>query len=62
MEIVVAGPIFTQENIAGSMQQVYRYVTKREKNIVAALYIYGASSILLLFCDHQDTESESYEM
>ena len=28
-----------------------------EKN-VAILPIYGASDIFLLFCDHQDTESE----
>ena len=25
------------------------------------LYIYEARAIILLFCDHQDTESESYE-
>ena len=26
------------------------------------LHIYGALAILILFCDHQDTESESLDM
>ena len=26
------------------------------------IYIYGARAIFLLFCDHQDTESESHEI
>ena len=32
------------------------------KIIVVILNIYGALSILLLFCNHQDTESEAQEM
>ena len=32
------------------------------ENIVEVLRVCGASDIFLLFCDHQDTESESREM
>ena len=32
------------------------------RKMVAILHIYGAIAILLLFCDHQDTESESCKM
>ena len=32
------------------------------KIIVVILNIYGALSILLLFCNHQDTESEAQEI
>ena len=46
-------------NIKGYMGQKYLYSTIREKNIVVLIHIYGARSIFLLFCDHQDTESES---
>ena len=59
MEIGVAEPIFTHKNIKGSMVQQNRYSTRWEQNIVVVLHIYGALSISLLFCDHQDTESES---
>ena len=31
-------------------------------NIVVILHIYGTIAIFLLFCDHQDTESESCEI
>ena len=31
------------------------------KTIVKVLHTYGARALLLLFFDHQDTESESYE-
>ena len=40
----------------------YTYSIKWVKNIVVILHIYGARDIFLLFCDHQDTESESWEM
>ena len=36
----------------------YTYTTRREQHIVAILHIYVARDIILLFCDHQDTESE----
>ena len=62
MEIGVYGPILTQKNIKGSMGQLYPYSTKWVKNIVVIIHIYGATAILLLFCYHQDTEPESWEM
>ena len=40
------------------MGQLYPYSTRREKNIVANINVYGDRVILLLFCDHQDTKSE----
>ena len=39
------------------MGQRYPYYTKLEKNIVGIFQIYGARSIFLPICDHQDTES-----
>ena len=39
----------------------YPSFTIREKN-VAVLHIYGGKAISLLFCVHQDTESELLEM
>ena len=39
--------------------QLYPYSTIWEKNVVVILHIYGEIAIFLLFCDHQDTESES---
>ena len=44
------------------MGEQYPYYTRREKNIVVVLHIYGTLAIFLLFCDHQDTEYESREM
>ena len=41
------------------MVQIYWHSTRLEKNIVAILHIYGASAILLLFCDNIDAKSES---
>ena len=40
------------------MGQQCTYSTIWEKNVVVILHIYGEIAILLLFCDHQDTESE----
>ena len=37
----------------------YPFPKKWEQNIVVILNIYGARSMFLLFCDHQDTEYES---
>ena len=50
------------ENIQGYTEQRYIYSTRWQKNIVVILHIYGARAILLLFCDHKDTESESREI
>ena len=58
----VAGPIFTNKNIKGYMGQQYPYSTRWEQNIVAIIHIYWGRVISLLLCDHQETESESYEM
>ena len=41
------------------MVQQYPYYKRCEKKIVVVLHIYGALDILLLFCDHQDTDYES---
>ena len=63
MEIFIAGPILTQKkDIKGSMGKKYPYSTRWVKTIVGILHIYGALAILLLFCNHQDTEFESQEM
>ena len=62
IEIGVAGPIFTEKNIKGSMGQTYPYSTRWKQNIVSILNIYEARAILLLFFYHQDTESESCEI
>ena len=43
----------------------YKYINPlkcRRKKIVAIIHIYGARFIFLLFCDHQDTESDYWEM
>ena len=58
MEICATGKIFTGENLKGSMGQQCTHFTRWEKNIVEILHIYGAIAIFLLFCIHQDTESE----
>ena len=44
------------------MGKLYPYSTKWKKNIVVILHIYGAIAIFILFCDRQDTESESCEI
>ena len=40
----------------------YTSYTIWEKHIVVVLHIYRARAILILFCDHQDTESEWCEI
>ena len=37
----------------------YPYSTRWEKAIVGVIHIYGYRAVLILFCDNQDTESES---
>ena len=44
------------------MGQQYPYSIKWVKTVVVILHIYGARAIFLLFCNHQETESESREM
>ena len=61
MEIGVAGPVLTHKIIKGYIGQLYSYSTKWDKNVVVILCIYGDIPILLIICDHQDTESESCE-
>ena len=41
------------------MGHQYPYSTRWVKIIVIDTHTYGARSIFLLFCDNQDTESES---
>ena len=45
-----------------SMGKWYLYSTRWEQDIVIILNIYGDTSISLLFCHHQDTEYDSYEI
>ena len=58
----VAGSIFTNKNIKVYMGQQYPYYRRWEQNIVAIIHICWGRVISLLFCDHQETESESCEM
>ena len=51
-------PISKHKKIQVSMVQWYPYYTRWVNNIVVVLHIYGARGIFLLFCNHQDTESE----
>ena len=44
------------------MGKWYPYSTWSEKTIAVFLHIYVIRANLLLFCDHQDTESESFEI
>ena len=44
------------------MGQQYPYFKRLEQNIVVIIHIYGDRAIFVLFCDQQDTESESYEI
>ena len=61
IKFCVAGTIFTHPNIRCPIGKRYAYSTRWWKNILAIVHIYGAWAISLLFCDHQDTESESQE-
>ena len=56
MKIGVDVPIFTQNNIRGSMVQLYPYPKILEQNIVAIIQIYVARVTLLIFYDNQDTK------
>ena len=44
------------------MGKGYPYPTIWVGKIMTILHIYGAKTNFLLFCDHQDTESESQEI
>ena len=44
------------------MGQQYTYSKIWVENIMAIIHISGDSAIVLLFCDHQDTEYESREI
>ena len=44
------------------MGQQYPYSTRWVKIIVVVIHIYGGRAIFQLFCDNQDTESNSCEM
>ena len=50
------------KNTKGSIGQRYPYSTRKEINIVYIIYIYRARAIFLIFCVHQDTESEQCEI
>ena len=54
--------IHSLKDIKGSVEQQYLYYTRQDKNILVVLHIYEDSAIILLFFDHQDTESELCEM
>ena len=56
IEMSISQPIFTHK--------IYQRLYGKTIYIlfVATLHIYGALAIFILFCDRQDTESESLEM
>ena len=47
------------KHLYGTTISILRHIGE---NTVAIIHIYGARAIILLFCDHQDTESESKEI
>ena len=55
MEIGVSVPIFTHKTTKGSMVKRYPYSTKWDFFVFHN--IYEARAIIIIFCDHQDTES-----
>ena len=58
----ISQPILTHKNdMKGSMGQIYIYSTRLLGNIVLVLRINWALAIIIIFFDHQDTESESWE-
>ena len=58
IKIGIAGPIFKPYKISKPLWDNNIHTKKGEK-FVAIINIYGARAIFLLFCDNQDTESES---
>ena len=62
IEISVTGPIFAQKKIVKALWDSDIYTLKMGENNVIFLRINGTITIFLLFCDHQDTGSESCEI
>ena len=58
MKIGVVGPILTQEKHQRLYGTTIYIIYKMGGGITVILPIYGARAIFLLFCNHQDTESE----
>ena len=58
----VSQPIITQ----GKQQRLYgttiSILSKMGENVVLILHIHGAIAIFILFCYHQDTKYESFEI
>ena len=62
MESGVVEPILTQNNTPKYLWKIISMLYKVDEKFVANIHIYGARANDLLFCNHQDTESESREM
>ena len=62
MKIGVAEPILTQKREKKPLGQRYQYSTRWGNNIMVVLPVCGDLAIFLLFFNHQDTESESWEI
>ena len=62
MEIYLVVTILNNKNTKGYIGKLYTYSTIWEQNILANIHIYVARTIFLIFCDHQDTESEISEI
>ena len=62
MGIGVAEPIFTWKKVLKAVWENFIHTLQHRENIVVIIHIYGAKTIFPLFCDHQDTESKSFEI
>ena len=58
MKIGVDGPILTQKKHKNLYGKTISILYNMGENVMALLPIYGARDILLLFYNHQGTESE----
>ena len=59
MESGVVEPILTQKKYQSLYGTIIPILYKVDEKFVANIHIYGDRAIFLLFCNHQDTESES---
>ena len=62
IEMSISQPIFTHKKISKYIWYKDIHTMQDGRKNVAVIHIYGARDIYLLFCDHQDTESESQEI
>ena len=58
IEISISQPIFIHKKISKDLWDNDIHALQYGRKIVIIIHIYGALAIFLLFCNHQDTESE----